>query len=249
MKKIIRHSVWLASLLVAGTIAHAAATITIQTDQPGAVLNHGMWGIFFEDINLGADGGLYAELVKNRSFEFPDALMGWQVSGNTRVEICDDKPFSKVQPHYARVQAGSGIINEGFRGIGVKAGEAYDFSVQARATGSPMLKIDLLAPNGKSLLSGSLTKFSTDWQLQKITLRAKATEAKACLRVSVWGAGSVDLDLVSLFPQNTWKNRPGGLRADMVQLLADLKPGFMRFPGGCIVEGHTLAQRYQWKTT
>ena len=250
MKKIIRHSALLASLFVAGTSAHATATITVQTDQSGAVLNHGMWGIFFEDINLGADGGLYAELVKNRSFEFPDALMGWQVLGQTNnIEIRDDKPFSKVQPHYVRLQSGAGICNEGFRGIGVKAGESYDFSVQARATGSSALQIELVDADGKSLASGSLKKFSGDWQLQKLTLRPKATEAKARLKISVAGSGSVDLDLVSLFPQKTWKNRPGGLRADMVQMLADLKPGFMRFPGGCIVEGHTLAQRYQWKTT
>src|ERR1017187_9642202 len=108
MKMSILNSVSLASLLVAGATAHAAATIIVQTDQPGAVLNRGMWGIFFEDINLGADGGLYAELVKNRSFEFPDALMGWQVSGKANgVEIRDDKPLSKVQPHFARLQSGA----------------------------------------------------------------------------------------------------------------------------------------------
>jgi alpha-L-arabinofuranosidase len=251
VKKIIRHSVLLASLVVAGATAHAAATITVQTDQPGAVLNHGMWGIFFEDINLGADGGLYAELVKNRSFEFPDALMGWQVLGQTNgIEIRDDKPFSKVQPHYVRLQSGTGIANEGFRGIGVKAGEQYDFSAQARATaGSPALQIELVDAAGKILAGGDLKNFTADWRLEKITLRPKATEAKARLKISVVGGGTVDLDMVSLFPQKTWKNRPVGLRADMVQMLADLKPGFMRFPGGCIVEGHTLTNRYQWKTT
>ena len=250
MKKIIFYFLGFALVLARGVSTANPATITVQTDQPGAVLNHGMWGIFFEDINLGADGGLYAELVKNRSFEFPDALMGWQVLGSTNgIEIRDDKPFSQVQPHYARLQAGTGISNEGFRGIGVKTGEQYDFSVQARATGSPTVQIELVDANGQLLAGGSLKKFSAGWQLQKITLRPNATEAKARLKVSVAGSGAVDLDMVSLFPQRTWKNRPGGLRADMVQMLADLKPGFMRFPGGCIVEGHTLTNRYQWKTT
>jgi alpha-L-arabinofuranosidase len=251
MKMSILNSVSLAVLLVAGATAHAAVTITVQTDQPGAVLNRGMWGIFFEDINLGADGGLYAELVKNRSFEFPDALMGWEVLGATSgVEVRDEKPFSTVQPHYVRVQSGTGIANEGFRGIGVKAGESYDFSTQVRATaGSPALEIKLVDAAGKILASGSLKNFTAGWSLKKVTLRPNATETKAHLQVTVVGGGALDLDMVSLFPQNTWKNRPGGLRADMVQMLADLKPGFMRFPGGCIVEGHTLAQRYQWKTT
>ncbi len=250
MKKSILNSALFATLIVAGTAAPAAVNITVQTDQPGAVLNHGMWGIFFEDINLGADGGLYAELVKNRSFEFPEALMGWQVSGAANgVEIRDEKPFSTMQPHYVRLPAGASIANEGFRGIGVKAGEQYDFSVQARATGLPTLQIELVTDDGKVLASGNLKKFAADWQLQKLTLRPNATEAKARLKISATGNGALDLDMISLFPQKTWKNRPGGLRADMVQMLADLKPGFMRFPGGCIVEGHTLANRYQWKTT
>ncbi|MFZ1936593.1 MAG: alpha-L-arabinofuranosidase C-terminal domain-containing protein [Thermoguttaceae bacterium] len=251
MKKIIPRFVLLAALMAAVGSARAAATITVQTDQPGAPINHGMWGVFFEDINLGADGGLYAELVKNRSFEFPDALMGWMVLGQTNgVAIRDDAPFSRVQPHYVRLQSGTGMANEGFRGIGVTAGDKYDFSVQARVqAGSPALEIQLVDATGKILAQERLKNFSTGWQLEKVTLTPKATEAKAHLNVFVTGGGTVDLDMISLFPQKTWKNRPGGLRADMVQLLADMKPGFMRFPGGCIVEGHTLTNRYQWKTT
>jgi alpha-L-arabinofuranosidase len=251
MNKFLHCTIWLSALLLVCVSSHAAATITVQTGQPGVQINHAMWGIFFEDINLGADGGLYAELVKNRSFEFPDALMGWQVLGDTNgIEIRDGQPFSQVQPHYVRLQSGTGLANEGFRGIGVQSGEKYDFSAQVRAAaGSPALRIELVDSAGKVLAGGSLKKFSGDWQLKKITLRSDATAAKARLIISVVGGGAADLDMVSLFPQKTWKNRPGGLRADMVQWLADLKPGFMRFPGGCIVEGHTLTNRYQWKTT
>ena len=161
MKKIIPRFVLLAALMAAVGSACAAATITVQTDQPGAPINHGMWGVFFEDINLGADGGLYAELVKNRSFEFPDALMGWMVLGQTNgVAIRDDAPFSRVQPHYVRLQSGTGMANEGFRGIGVTAGDKYDFSVQARVqAGSPALEIQLVDATGKILRKSASKTF------------------------------------------------------------------------------------------
>lgn len=238
----------LAALLACANLQ--AASITVQADQPGAKINRGMWGIFFEDINLGADGGLYAELVKNRSFEFPDALMGWQTFGQTNgVEIRDAQPFSQVQPHYLRLKSGAGVANEGFRGIGIKAGETYDFSVEARVVeGRPVLKIELVGADGRSLAATSVKAKASDWRRLTAKLKSSIQDDKAHLNVSVEG-GTVDLDMVSLFPRHTWKNRPGGLRADMVQWLADLKPGFMRFPGGCIVEGHTLTNRYQWKTT
>ncbi len=251
MKRLIYKVSWLFLLTCATGAAADPATITVQTDEPGVRINHGMWGIFFEDINLGADGGLYAELVKNRSFEFPNPLMGWEVLGQPDgLAIQDEKPFSQRQPHYVRLQSGTGLANEGFRGIGIKAGDKYEFSVQARRTaGTPSLWIELVDAQGEELASAALKNFSTDWQLHKATLRAKGTNPKARLKIIAAGSGSVDLDMVSLFPQKTWKNRPGGLRADMVQLLADMKPGFLRFPGGCIVEGHTLTNRYQWKTT
>jgi alpha-L-arabinofuranosidase len=257
MKTCLPHSSLLAVLLLA-CVGVRAATITVETGQPGALLNRGMWGIFFEDINLGADGGLYAELVKNRSFEFPDPLMGWSKTssgaGQGALSILTDAPFNPANPHYLRIEPDTaeafGVANEGFRGIGVKAGEKYDFSAQMRAkAGSPVLRIELVDEAGRILAGGSISNFTNGWQLKKITLQPSATEAKARLRVAVMGGGSIDLDMVSLFPQKTWMNRPGGLRADMVQMLADLKPGFMRFPGGCIVEGHTLTNRYQWKTT
>jgi alpha-N-arabinofuranosidase len=236
----------------------APSTLTVQTDQPGARINPAMWGIFFEDINLGADGGLYAELVKNRSFEFPNAMMGWgQVRSRAatgELSIQTEAPFNTANPHYLRITAtgagGFGVVNEGFRGIGVTRGETYDFSVQVRAAGGkPTLRIELVAPNDTVLATTTLKKISGDWTARTATLRATATEPKARFIVRVENDGAVDLDMVSLFPRQTWKNRPGGMRADMVQKLADLKPGFFRFPGGCIVEGNFLTNRYQWKNT
>ena len=233
-------------------------TIKVQVDKPGARINPAMWGIFFEDINFGADGGLYAELVKNRTFEFPDPLMGWiKISpSNARGEISvrEDGPFAPANPHCVRIQsegtAPFGISNEGFRGMGVRKGETYHFSAQIRGvTGSPVLLVQLYGADGSLLDSVPLGEFSSSWKKCTATLHPNDSDAKARLALLVEGKGAVDLAMVSLFPEKTWKNRPGGLRADMVQMLADLKPGFLRFPGGCIVEGSVLERRYQWKNT
>jgi alpha-L-arabinofuranosidase len=233
-------------------------TIKVQADKPGAKINPAMWGIFFEDINFGADGGLYAELVKNGAFEFPDPMTGWtKISPSlARGEIStrDDGPFALANPHYVRLQsegtAPFGISNEGFRGVGVRQGEAYHFSAQIRGvTGSPVLLVQLYGADGALLDSSHLKNFTGDWKKHTATLHPGDTDAKARLALLVEGKGTVDLDRISLFPEKTWKNRAGGLRADMVQMLADLKPGFLRFPGGCIVEGSVLERRYQWINT
>jgi alpha-L-arabinofuranosidase len=235
-----------------------ATTIEVQADKPGAKINPAMWGIFFEDINFGADGGLYAEMVKNRSFEFPDPLMGWikispsLAQGQLSVRV--DEPFDTNNPHYVRLlsegTAPLGLSNEGFRGMGVHQGESYDFSAQIRGMdGSPVLRVQLYGGDGTLLDSTELKNFSPDWKKYTATLHPRDTDPKARLAIVLDGKGAVDLDMISLFPEHTWKNRPGGLRADMVQALADLHPGFLRFPGGCIVEGSVLARRYQWKNT
>ncbi|HEX2855209.1 MAG TPA: alpha-L-arabinofuranosidase C-terminal domain-containing protein [Opitutaceae bacterium] len=253
-----KHLLLPALLLVASVAPLRAATVTVAVDKPGAPVNAAMWGVFFEDINFGADGGLYAEMVKNRGFEFPEALMGWaKISpSNARGELTvrNDAPFEAKNSHYVRLQsegtAPFGLSNEGFRGMGVRKGEAYNFSAHIRAiAGAPKLKIQLYGGDGALLDSVDISGLSADWKKQAATLRPNDTDLKAHLLVLVEGKGTVDLDFVSLFPEKTWKNRAGGLRADMVQALADLKPGFLRFPGGCIVEGSTLDKRYQWKNT
>jgi alpha-L-arabinofuranosidase len=243
------------------TFVHAEPVdILVIADKPGIPVSGSMFGVFFEDINFGADGGLYAELVKNRSFEFPDGLMGWKetILGESEgsLSILDNDTILPVQPHYLRITSrkagkGYGMINEGFRGMGVHQGQEYIFSVYLRGDGSSAqgLQIQLINPLGQSLGKTELKNISTGWEKRTVTLRSNATEAKAMLRVTLSAEGTVDLDMVSLFPKATWKKRPNGLRADLVQWLADLKPGFVRFPGGCIVEGRYLSTRYQWKTT
>lgn len=246
-------------LAVAATAtAQPAVTLTIQADQPGAKISPTMWGIFFEDINYGADGGLYPERVKNRSFEFPDPLMGWKViaQGGAAggLTICDDAPEgASNNRHYLRVTTDGTqeamLVNEGFFGMGFEQGAEYRFSVLARSPdrAAPELRFMVDGTQRPGLAAGALRGFGTEWKRFESTVKASATDPKARLTLLVKGKGTLDLDLVSLYPKKTFKDH--GLRPDMVQMLADLKPGFMRFPGGCIVEGHWLTNRYQWKTT
>ncbi|MGA7675176.1 MAG: alpha-L-arabinofuranosidase C-terminal domain-containing protein [Rhizomicrobium sp.] len=233
-------------------------TIEVQANRRGVKINPAMWGIFFEDINFGADGGLYAELVKNRGFEFPDPLMGWHKLSPSKargqISIRSEDPFNGANPHYLRIESAGtdvfGVANEGFRGIGVRGGETYQFSVQIRnISGTPALRVELYSGDGALLSSVRLEALSAVWEKRTAVLRPSTTDAKAKLTLLLDGPGALDIDFVSLFPENTWKKRPGGLRADMVQALADLRPGFLRFPGGCIVEGSELDKRYQWKKT
>ena len=252
---------FLIATMTAASLAVVAAPIklTVQADKPGPHISPTMWGVFFEDINFGADGGLYAELVKNRSFEFPDPLMGWiklcPSLAKGELSIQTEAPLNARNPHYLRIQsegtAPFGISNEGFRGIGLRSDETYDFSAQIRAPyGAPRLLIQLVGEDGAVLAQAKLEDFApSTWKKYTTTLTPNAQESKARLNVILENKGAVDLDMISLFPRHTWKDRPGGLRADMVQLLADLRPGFIRFPGGCIVEGSQLDRRYQWKNT
>jgi alpha-N-arabinofuranosidase len=234
-------------------------TINVQADKPGVKINPAMWGIFFEDINFGADGGLYPELVKNRSFEFSQPLMGWRIvmkpGAEGRVFVLRDSNRPR-NPRYVRLRVdrpGEGFIlsNEGFRGMGIREGAGYRFSVEARKVEGNIsaLRVELVNPNGQTLAEARVEGFSPDWQAYECEMKSNGMEAKAGLNVWVEGTGQLDIDMVSLFPNDTWKGRKNGLRADIVQMLADMKPGFLRFPGGCIVEGFDLSQRYQWKNT
>jgi alpha-L-arabinofuranosidase len=259
MKKIQR-TLFAALALSAGmTLGAQTHELVIQTKKLGAEIQPTMYGLFFEDINYGADGGLYAELVKNRSFEFPQSLMGWKTFG--RVSLLNDGPFER-NPHYVRLadpghaHKRTGMENEGFFGIGVKEGADYRFSVWARLPqggASSRIRVELVKPNSMgerhALASQELVIDSKDWKKYQVILKAGATEPKCILRIFLASATSADLEHVSLFPVDTWKGRENGLRKDLAQALADLKPGVFRFPGGCIVEGTDLDTRYDWKKT
>jgi alpha-L-arabinofuranosidase len=236
--------------------------ITVKVDQPVAEVQPTMWGVFFEDINLGADGGIYAELVKNRSFEFYKPMMGWKVLGKPLTEgdflVVNRQKIDAANPRFLCVtlhnnKKGSiGLNNEGFRGMGIKKDNSYDFSLMYHQS-SPDIKmyIELVNEKGENIGTTTVTTTNSgsEWKKIKTSFTATATVPKASMNIWFEGNGAIDLDMISLFPQDTWKKRTGGMRADMIQMLADMKPGFIRFPGGCIVEGYDLSQRYQWKKT
>lgn len=221
-----------------------------------------MYGIFFEDINFAADGGLYAELVKNRSFEFTLPKMGWLEPNSDRHSYNSESGISMVvqqslkatNTNFLRVQVtnakGYELINEGFRGMGIKKNESYDFSIScANPLGITKIIAEIIDEEKKVIGSTSIEPRSVQWTSYETSFKASATVEKAQLRLRFEGKGSINIDFVSLFPQDTWKGRKKGLRKDLVRLIDDLNPGFLRFPGGCIVEGRTLERRYQWKKT
>ena len=253
----LHRTLFTAWVFAAGVALHAqnAHNMVVQTNKLGAEIQPTMYGLFFEDINYGADGGLYAELIKNRSFEFPQRFMGWNIFGN--VTLMDDGPFER-NPHYVRLgnsghrEKHTGIENEGFFGIGVKEGAEYRFSVWARGE-DQKLRIELIKNDTmeerQAFESKELTVNSKDWKQYEVILKSPRTEPKAHLRIFLESAGTVDLEHVSLFPVDTWKERKNGLRKDLAQVLADIHPRFIRFPGGCVAHGDGLKNIYQWKNT
>ena len=233
--------------------------MVIKTNKPGAEIQPTMYGLFFEDINYAADGGLYAELVKNRSFEFPDRFMGWKPFG--RISVRNDGPFEK-NPHYVRLEyAGhphkhTGLDNEGYFGIGVKQDEEYRFSVWARTMDNAKnakIRVELVDVSSndeqQAFASQELIIDSSEWKKYSVILKPNKTFAKSVLRIFLTSRDGVDLEHVSLFPVDTWKGHENGLRKDLAQALYDMHPGVFRFPGGCIVEGTDLATRYNWKNS
>ena len=246
-----------ASLLV------SASTFNLNLDftKDGAPIQPTMYGLFYEDINYAGDGGLYAELIKNRSFEFPQNLLGWTPYG--KVDVLDDGPFER-NPHYVRLsysghkEKHTGLQNEGYMGIGVEKGEKYRFSVWARVPDNKKADIRVIIADPKSmdeshdLASATISVDSQEWEKYTVELEPYKTVENAVLRIFLVKPEpdtQVDLEHISLFPANTWKGHENGLRNDIVELFADIQPGVFRFPGGCIVEGTDLATRYQWKNT
>ena len=247
--------------LFAVSLAATAQThvMDVNTNKLGAPVQPTMYGIFFEDINYAADGGLYAEMVKNRSFEFPQHLMGWRAFGNFDVE--DDGPFER-NPHYVRLKYSghsdkfTGLENEGFFGIAVMKDATYRFSLWARCPegGKSTLEVSFV----DNATMGEDQRFATvnveisgkEWKKYTATLKSPRTEPKAALRLFLMGnKATTDVEHISLFPTNTWKGRENGMRHDLAQALYDMHPGVFRFPGGCIVEGTDLESRYQWKNS
>lgn len=250
----------LLSLSAAAAVSAQSLQMKVNVNKLGAQIQPTMYGIFIEDINFAADGGLYAELVKNRSFEFPgNRLQGWSVGG--RVELRDDGPFER-NPHYLRLcypghpQKHTALENNGFFGIGLQQGKEYRFSVWARVPeGNQPSKlgielIDRASMNESQVhTAAEITVDSADWKKYEVILTSAVTDPKATLRIFLNSPVAVDVEHISLFPVDTWMGHKNGLRKDLAQALYDLQPGLFRFPGGCIVEGTDLETRYSWKNS
>jgi alpha-L-arabinofuranosidase len=258
------------------TATQATATITVQAGQPGTPISPVLYGVFYEDINYAADGGLYAEMVQNRSFEYypikpstrdvkeltdQQPLFAWSPveRGGLRAKLESAilAPLHPNNPTYLALTASgstgeAGVANTGYDGgMPVKAGEIYDFSLYARSLGGETapLTVALEAPDGTVLAFAEVPAPGATWAKQEATLNCTHDESKARLVLTAKAKGQFALDMISLFPRDTFKGRKNGLRCDLAQAIADLKPKTFRFPGGCIVHGTGLANAYRWKDT
>ncbi|MGW1621550.1 alpha-L-arabinofuranosidase C-terminal domain-containing protein [Streptomyces sp. NPDC002172] len=261
-----------AFLLAAGLLpapAHAEDvtdySITVDPDAQGAKIDKTMYGVFFEDINRAADGGLYAELVQNRSFEYTaddnksyTPLTAWTVTGTAQV-VNDDGRLNARNRDYLSLSAGSAVTNSGYNtGIRVEDGKKYDFSVWARADSGTALTVGLSDSGGTLATARRVAVKKHGWARYKATFTATRTSSDG--RLTVASSGAAALDMVSLFPRDTYKHEPNGLRKDLAEKIAALHPGFVRFPGGCLVNtgsmqdyseasGYQRKRSYQWKDT
>lgn len=241
------------------------ATITVDASQSKKISNL-LTGVFFEDINYAADGGLYAELIQNRGFEYAlsdkegrdkswNSSKSWSVEGNQNTFTLDSiSPIHENNKHYAvlkTAEVGKGFSNEGFDGIALKAKDKYDFSFFVRnlAPAHTKLLIRLVGKNGEKYAETTINSNSSSWKKYKAVLVSNTTATDAKLKIVPQNTGSIALDMISLFPQKTFKGRKNGLRADLAQTIADIQPKFMRFPGGCVAHGDGIDNIYHWKNT
>jgi alpha-L-arabinofuranosidase len=232
--------------------------ITVDLDAEGLAVAPTMHGLFYEDINYAADGGIYAELVQNRSFEHNDPLYAWsEVTRGSRgsFKAGKEEPLHPNNPTYVRITSpgggeGYGIANSGFAGVPVKVGETYLLSLYARSP-DPRLSLSarLESRDGRELARVNLPSPAREWQKIEARLSPMTSDPEARLVILVHRRGQFDLDMVSLFPEKTFRGRTNGMRPDIAQALADMQPRFLRFPGGCIAEGHGLHNAYRWKDT
>ncbi|MGM9936316.1 MAG: alpha-L-arabinofuranosidase C-terminal domain-containing protein, partial [Candidatus Ornithomonoglobus sp.] len=235
-------------------------SIKIDTEKIHNEISPMLYGIFFEDINYAGDGGLYAELIANRSFSYYDDensinmhKLDWESIGNAVVEIRTSEPLNSANKHYAYIKgnAGEGFGNTGFCGEGfaVKKGERYNFTCIARSAESCALEIRIRDSKNNVIAKKPITLNSTKWNRYSLTFTAPRSVKHAYIEIVFSYGGEAEFAFISLFPQNTYKGRKNGLRADLAGMLEDLKPKFIRFPGGCVVEGRSFDTMYRWKET
>lgn len=240
----------------------AEAKITVDVNKPGHTISPTLFGIFFEDINLSADGGIYPELVRNRSFEDADTLQNWKffsadnksTASISTADVQARPPLPPLNPFNrksicVKVTGSFKLENDGYWGMNIIQGQSYTFNIAARSTddfNSP-LKVRIISSEGKELALSEVKTFDNTWKYFSAKLTALGSDPKAHLEISGEGNGTLYLDMVSLMSDKTWKNH--GLRVDLSEALDALHPKFMRFPGGSWVNGDDLAHMYRWKNT
>jgi alpha-L-arabinofuranosidase len=261
MEKVELHT-WLTAVILAAAFSANAqpAKISVAVDQPGHRISPTLWGIFFEDINLSADGGIYPEMVRNRSFEDADTLENWKFAsvGDSKSEasiITADvhgkptplNPFNR-KSLCLKADGAFTLQNEGYWGMNIVSGDGYTFKFAARGEKfEGKLTAKILSRTGEVLASGEISSIGNGWHYHTLDLTATGGDPKARLEISGDGKGVLFLDMVSLLPKKTWKDH--GLRPDLAESLDGLHPAFMRFPGGCWVEGDDFAHMNHWKNT
>lgn len=268
---VMRHSVW--SLLIL-LLLGAASPVEAQKDgkrksvQSPKPISTELFGIFFEDLSYAADGGLYAELVQNRSFEYSATdrkewhpFTAWEYMtkgfGYGGISLETSSPLHTNNPHYVVLtveetgQEGIGLINYGFDGIVLKAGEQYDFSIFAKQLSVQPVSLSIQLRNRKGVVftESKMNINSGEWKKYTTTLTATSDYDSAVVAIIATKKGKLAMDMISLFPKKTFKGRTNGMRTDLAQVIADLQPKFMRFPGGCLVHGDGLGNMYRWKNT
>lgn len=228
-------------------------------DAPAKPISDMLVGIFFEDINYGADGGLYAELVQNRDFEYNPADRGgdkkwtatraWSTDGKGSMTILTDSPVHPNNLHYAHITADGPftVQNEGYDSIAVVKGKSYRFSLMASVPAPCKVRVSLADKNGRTLAAKTISLKGDSWTTYKAVLKPSASATDASLCLSFDKGATADIDMVSFFPAETFRGRENGLRPDLAQKLADIKPRFVRFPGGCVAHGDGIDNIYDWK--
>ncbi len=247
-------------LLLSAVTRAQVARIDVDTIAEGTPVSPVLWGIFFEEINHAGDGGIYAELVRNRSFEDAPIPQLWTLVGDdtskSRIAIDTSHPLNVHNTRSLRWEIDEGsppvsVVNEGYSGIAVQQGKRYRLSLYARCDHRfrGELHVSLQGAKGEVYARHQVRGVGTEWKRFAATLTSRATDPKARLVITATSPGIVWLDMVSLMPVDTFKGRSNGLRKDLAQMLADLQPSFVRFPGGCFVEGDRLSNALRWRDT
>jgi len=260
-----KNAVVLVSAMLLSINLNGQVFFEVDASRQGMAMSQELIGAFFEDINYGADGGLYAELIQNRSFEYYTVpgyvtlqpLTAWSLTGtNGSMVIGNTNPLNENNTHYLNLTLGdagteTGIKNTGFDGIPVEAGQQYDFSVYLRSDtvfDDPIL-VCIKNTEGEILGGDTIKGITTEWSKYSLEIQCSQTVRVSNLSITTTGKGVLYIDMVSLFPQHTFNDRRNGLRKDLAQAIADFEPKFLRFPGGCVSHGKGLANAYRWKET